>query len=204
MSSKACGSCGSVKSLDDFPNNPSSPDGKHSKCKSCRKVYASEYRKRPEVAERERERLKAEYLNNREAKLASRKTRYENNKEYTLEQNKKWRAAHLEQHREQCREWAKSNPEAMRAIVSRRRAKRLEVGGSYSKKDIQNMYAAQGGKCLGCKCDMSESGYHVDHVYPLSKGGSNNPDNLQLLCPTCNRSKADKLPEEWRDSLESR
>ena len=33
----------------------------------------------------------------------------------------------------------------------------------------------------------------VDHIYPKSKGGKNNVDNLQTLCFDCNRGKRDKV-----------
>lgn len=33
----------------------------------------------------------------------------------------------------------------------------------------------------------------IDHVVPESKGGSHDPDNLQLLCRPCNRRKAAKV-----------
>jgi hypothetical protein len=35
--------------------------------------------------------------------------------------------------------------------------------------------------------------FTIDHVIPLSRGGSDNPDNLALACFHCNRRKADKL-----------
>ena len=32
----------------------------------------------------------------------------------------------------------------------------------------------------------------VDHVVPRSRGGTDHPENLQLLCPNCNRIKGDR------------
>jgi len=37
---------------------------------------------------------------------------------------------------------------------------------------------------------------HVDHIIPLSKGGTSLPSNLAVACDTCNLHKSDKLPEE--------
>ena len=34
-----------------------------------------------------------------------------------------------------------------------------------------------------------------DHIIPQSKGGTNNPNNLQTMCEPCNRHKGNKLPD---------
>jgi 5-methylcytosine-specific restriction endonuclease McrA len=33
------------------------------------------------------------------------------------------------------------------------------------------------------------TGLHLDHILPEFMGGTAEPENLQLLCPTCNRRK---------------
>ncbi|MBZ5623051.1 MAG: HNH endonuclease [Acidobacteriia bacterium] len=38
----------------------------------------------------------------------------------------------------------------------------------------------------------------IDHYIPLSKGGTNFPDNIVLACWPCNNRKRAKLPSEFR------
>ena len=56
-------------------------------------------------------------------------------------------------------------------------------------------------KCAMCgkECDPDgEPGIRptVDHIVPLSRGGTHTWDNVQLLCMRCNAGKCNKLPEE--------
>lgn len=44
-----------------------------------------------------------------------------------------------------------------------------------------------GGSCRSCG---SRSELQYDHIIPLAMGGSNNVENLQILCGPCNRSKS--------------
>lgn len=193
---KRCNRCDMELPLAQFNKNPSSPDGYYSLCKACRAEQKAEYRKRPEVIRRERERLAKAYAENKAVLLERRKARYAANPQAALAKNREWREKNLEKHRALCRGWAKENPEAMRAIVAKRRAIRLSAEGSYAASDVEAMLARQGGLCNHCRVDFGAR-FHVDHVIPLSRGGSNWPDNLQLLCVPCNLSKADKLPHEF-------
>lgn len=51
-------------------------------------------------------------------------------------------------------------------------------------------------RCYLCGRLIPKGERHVDHVDPLSKGGSHRPSNLAVACATCNLKKHDKLPEE--------
>ncbi|AOW89097.1 hypothetical protein BC342_24130 [Streptomyces olivaceus] len=44
----------------------------------------------------------------------------------------------------------------------------------------------------------------VDHVVPLEQGGADDITNLVPACRSCNASKRDRTPEQWRKSLERR
>ena len=58
------------------------------------------------------------------------------------------------------------------------------------------LFAAQGGKCVYCRCDLDDTA-HVDHRMPLSLGGTNTDDNVQLLCAWCNNSKHNTHPDVY-------
>jgi len=43
-----------------------------------------------------------------------------------------------------------------------------------------------------CKNCDSQDDLSIDHIIPLSKGGRDELDNLQILCQSCNSSKGDR------------
>lgn len=47
-------------------------------------------------------------------------------------------------------------------------------------------------------CGSDEGPFHVDHIVPRSRGGTDDEENLTVACQTCNLSKGDKTLEEWR------
>lgn len=93
-------------------------------------------------------------------------------------------------------ETVKKNPEIYRAIRATRRARIKGAEGKFTKKDIINIFNFQNGKC--CNCYAVFGKYEIDHIMPLFLGGSNWPDNLQLLCEKCNRSKGSMHPALWK------
>ena len=53
-------------------------------------------------------------------------------------------------------------------------------------------YERQGGKCADCGRHFEFEDMHGDHKTPWSKGGHTLPDNLQMLCRTCNLKKSER------------
>lgn len=60
------------------------------------------------------------------------------------------------------------------------------------------LYGEQEGVCAGCTTHFPFQVMDVDHILPRSRGGTDHPDNLQLPCSGCNRSKGAKTMAEWR------
>jgi hypothetical protein len=46
--------------------------------------------------------------------------------------------------------------------------------------------------CQYCGREINEIELEVDHILPISKGGTNSPSNLQTLCVKCNQQKGNK------------
>lgn len=69
----------------------------------------------------------------------------------------------------------------------------------YEKKTI---YAKANGKCAICGKPVKFKEMTVDHRVPLTKGGTNDLGNLQLAHLSCNRAKADMLPDELSELAE--
>lgn len=55
---------------------------------------------------------------------------------------------------------------------------------------VEAIYSRDGGKCVFCG---STEKIQIDHIIPFSKGGSNEVENLQLLCQKCNLEKSNKI-----------
>ena len=67
---------------------------------------------------------------------------------------------------------------------------------------LDKLYGEQGGNCGGCGAHFRKRNLTVDHIVPSSKGGTDHPDNLWLLCGACNSSKGTKSQAEFlRDRM---
>ena len=193
---KVCSKCGIEKPAtpEFFHRDSTRPSGFHPHCKLCvaqkHRVYYAANR------ERKREHHAAYRAANRGKMQKNSRVYYAANRENRREYHAAYRATNRENRREYSAAYRAANPFAVRAASAIRRARKRQATGSYTKGDTQEQYKRQKGKCYYCQTKVGDT-YHVDHVVPLSRGGTNGVENIVIACPSCNQSKKDKMPHEW-------
>lgn len=167
------------RTTDFFYRNKTKWDGLATECQECnRKSVLRRARENPE----KRRPADARYR--------------EKHRDQERQRIMRWAEENPDKVREKSARWAKENRDKRRANEHRRRAQKRQSQGDHTDADIKRQYKAQKGKCFWCGVKVGKT-YHVDHIVPLSRGGSNSPENLVIACPACNLSKGDKLPHEW-------
>ena len=56
-----------------------------------------------------------------------------------------------------------------------------------------DVLARDGYQCVYCG---ETDNLAIDHIFPFSRGGSNTPDNLQVLCRSCNSTKGASISDD--------
>lgn len=184
----ACSKCGSSRRYARPPH----------KCVACLKAATAQPRKKDDPAWHEA-------LARQKAESAERRKQRDRNRSKTPEYRaweREWRREYMQdpERREKKRQRDRGRqmtPAQKRAYRQARRAREANAPGSFTASDIERLDQQQGGKCAYC-----DKGWdHVDHKHPLSRGGSNDPENLQLLCAFHNVSKGARTDEEYRAIL---
>lgn len=86
---------------------------------------------------------------------------------------------------EQCKQ---RQIDTAQATLAMRSGPRLAAGRRAIPDDVKvYVMKRDGGSCRACG---STTELQFDHIIPLKMGGSNNAENLQILCGPCNRSKS--------------
>ena len=62
--------------------------------------------------------------------------------------------------------------------------------GVLRKEDLKILFKRYGYRCALCYCRENLT---IDHIIPLTKGGTNGIPNLQILCLDCNLRKRDLI-----------
>ena len=81
------------------------------------------------------------------------------------------------------------HPKYRSFIEKQRELKKKGNGGSHTLGNWENLKAQYNWTCPACREREPEIKLTEDHIVPISKGGSNNIENIQPLCRSCNSKK---------------
>lgn len=180
-------------------------------CRECRRQrlrrrnveHPEKYREyREKNAERRKEYGREWYAKNKEKKAEAARRRKAADPErfarLSRESALRWYWAHHEKAKEGNRlnglEWAKRN---RAKVAERRRMRKAQCLTPISQEFYFMLFESQSGRCAYCSEPLVGK-RHLDHVFPIARGGKHEPKNLAWACPQCNISKHDKLyPSEW-------
>jgi hypothetical protein len=83
------------------------------------------------------------------------------------------------------------------------RAKAVGAVGTLDATLMRDRILESAGRCEWCNADLVGVGFELDHIVSLKQGGSNEPGNLGVACPSCNRRKARKHPVRFAAEIYS-
>lgn len=189
MNTKVCSKCGTElpATTDNFAPHKLGKYGVSAECRPCLRLRYADYRRR-----------------NMKKISANARNYHKAHPEWSKQTKKRWYEKYKDDVIQKTRQYRKDNPDYWRAgqrhwaaKYANRRARRLNAGGRIGKYDVLEKYIRQRGLCFYCNCDVS-TGFHIDHYIPLSKGGTNDPSNIVIACPSCNLEKGDKFPDQFK------
>lgn len=198
--SKTCTKCGTEKPVSDFNKQAKSKDGYQHNCRDCHRARYKEWASAN--AEKKASRMsqwRAENLEHRRAY----KARYRaENPEKSKAEGRKYYANNAEIKREKAKTfneaWRKANPDKVNAKEARRRA--LKLSAFVEDVSLDVVIGIHGASCIVCKSGIDISLRHphpmsksLEHVIPLSRGGTHSYENCAPSHLRCNLSKGAKL-----------
>lgn len=177
------------------------------KAKASEWYYAN--RERALLASRQNVLRQRDYVLHRQKEWYHRNKRHviEKAREYRLSNAEKchaynvaYRVANLERIKNSNKIYYQRNKQKYTEHAANRRARKRGAQGSYTRHDVARILETQKSRCIYCKTSL-RNGFHVDHIYPLSRGGTNSRENLQLLCRSCNSKKGAKHPIDYAQQI---
>lgn len=104
--------------------------------------------------------------------------------------------------------YAQANPQGVQA---RARKRRTQASGFIPSDALKTRLAVEQKGCCALCCEpidrdalLDAKKVQVEHLTPVSRGGTNDDSNLVIACRTCNQEKAGKTMCEywvWRDKV---
>lgn len=173
----------------------------HGLCKTC---YNKEWRaKNPEKVKEEKKRHNNKYPEKvKEDSRRRFKIYYAKCPEKRKENNRKYYAKNSEKVKGYVKKYRQTF--MGRLIIKQKNIKR-RGNGSIKTSTIEQIINENILKygvitCEKCKKQCFDN-YHIDHIVPVSKGGNNSYNNLQILCAKCNLEKHTEI-KDYRQQIE--
>lgn len=190
---KKCSKCGIVKELSEFYKRPSAENGHRAECKECSAALSRKYHQshRKEQAEAGRK-----YRQSHKREEVKRHSEYRlSHKIEITEKDRKYYQSHKIEESERSRKYGlteKGKLSRKRRNHNRRTLMR-NIQATLTVEQWSKILIIQKNKCNICGKRFSITlPSTIDHIIPLSKGGTLVFENVQALCRSCNCSKGAK------------
>lgn len=180
---KQCSRCKLLLPMTAFTTSPSRPSGA-SRCVRCATELAAVRREeQPELQKAARARWSEKHPEQFAAMRSSHSAAYYE--------------AHSTALKIKVLEWQKAHPELVRIYkkMNRHRRRAAINGARVPARFVIRLFESFEGRCAYCR---DRPAAHIDHIYPLSKGGSHAVENLAPACAKCNLSKGSSLPAAFQ------
>jgi hypothetical protein len=155
------------------------------------------------------ERCRADRIKNRDKRNEGQRRYTEKNREKVYAANRQYALDHPEKMKEGLERWRSNNPdrwqEQRRTHSQIRRARKNET--SFEKFDPLEVFERDEWMCGICESPIDSQlkwpdqlSVSLDHIVPLSKGGTHTQENCQAAHLGCNIKKGSKIPMTEKES----
>jgi hypothetical protein len=98
--------------------------------------------------------------------------------------------------RKNTKQWSENNPDKVKSRWVKRYELKKNAGIIICKEDLIMLRNSLNDCCSYCHIPLQGKG-EIEHKLPLSKGGTNETNNLTLACYQCNKEKANKSEKDY-------
>ena len=212
METKTCNKCKTQKPTTEFNKNNQQSDGLTGTCKSCLSVIRKAWDHAYNMTAKARETARRYYYSE---KGQASKREYRAQYELTPEQRERYRLAGRKHEREardkarRARYDQSAKGKAMKAALDKRYARTDKGRFTKRKTEIKRKHQIKATDCTLTRdqwteikdrfghrcayCNRTMERLEMDHVIPLSKGGTHTSANIVPACRTCNARKGARI-----------